>query len=368
MTLQTYFDYTARSDYTRAELRKTADFDLQHRIAIKQRHELIWGTRYRYTANHTSGSFLFSFDPRVQINSTISVFVQDEITLLPERLRLILGLRRDYTADHDLELQPDLRLLWSPRSNQTLWFAVARPIGEPPVGARTAQTRIPPLPGTEAIADASAFLPNPDVEDTRALSFQAGYRGQLFRRITASLEGFYTRHTGMLSPDRGAPFLETDPPPPHRVLPLSFQNSLHGETHGVELSATWQPVSRWKLAGSYTWLHMDLHDTLTGDAGTALTTGSSPQQQAQIRSYLTLPRAWEWDTSLYAVGRLPAMAVPAYVRLDTRLGWRWSERGEISLVGQNLLRSHHPEFGSQAGTILSTESKRSAYAKITWTF
>jgi iron complex outermembrane receptor protein len=113
---------------------------------------------------------------------------------------------------------------------------------------------------------------------------------------------------------------------------------------------------------------MNLFHVLTGSAGAALTVGSNPQHQFQIRSYLNLPRNWEWDTSLYSVGRLPSIGVPAYVRLDTRLGWRLSERAEISLVGQNLLRARHPEFGSLIGTIETAQIKRSGYAKFTWSF
>jgi iron complex outermembrane receptor protein len=114
---------------------------------------------------------------------------------------------------------------------------------------------------------------------------------------------------------------------------------------------------------------MNLRHSLTGDAGAARSIGSSPQHQFQIHSYLSLPRDWEWDVSLYRVGSLPAHGVPAYVRLDTRLGWRLSERGEISLVGQNLLRGRHIEFDPPGGaSIETTQVKRSAHAKFTWTF
>jgi iron complex outermembrane recepter protein len=370
LTLQTYFDYTARLDYTRAELRKTADFDLQHRIAVKSRHELIWGLHFRYTANHTSGSPLaISFNPRVHINNLPSWFVQDEITLLPERLRLVLGLRYDYAGDDHLELlQPDARLLWSPRPNQSLWLAFTQPISDPSFAARSVRFSQTAFAGPGGIPAVVVIMGNPKLDDSQARSFQAGYRRQLGRILTLSAEGFYTRYTGTPSTESGASFLETDPAPAHLVLPLVVQSSVEGETHGLELSTTWQAASRWKLATSYTWLDMSLRHVLTGSAGAALTVGSNPQHQFQIRSYLNLPRRWEWDTSVYSVGRLPSIGVPAYVRLDTRLGWRLAERAEISLVGQNLLRARHSEFGSLISTIETTQIKRSGYAKLTWTF
>ena len=368
LTLQTYFDYTARVDYTRAELRKMADFDLQHRIAIKRRHDLVWGLRYRYTANHTSGSFLVSFDPRVHINNTVSAFVQDEITLVPERLRLVLGVRYDHFDTHDKDFQFDGRLLWSPRSNHSLWVAVSGPVALPSFASKSIRFSQAAFPGQGGTPTVVALMGNPDLGDSHALPFQAGYRGQLNGALALSVEGFYARHTDAVSIDPGAPFLETDPAPAHLVLPLVFQNTLEGERHGLELSATWQAASRWKLTSSYTWLDIHLRHGLTGAAGAAQTIGSSPQHQFQFHSYVNLPRSWEWDTHAYSVGRLPSFAVPAYVRVDTRVGWHWSERAEISLVGQNLFRGRHTEFGSLGASIQTTQVERSAYAKFTWNF
>ena len=37
--------------------------------------------------------------------------------------------------------------------------------------------------------------------------------------------------------------------------------------------------------------------------------------------------------------------VPAYFELNTRLAWQASKRLELSVVGQNLLHDHHPEYG-----------------------
>ena len=368
IVLQTYFDYTARLDFTRADLRKTADFDFQHRIAIRDRHELTWGARYRYTAGHTSGSFLVSFDPRVHINNTVSGFVQDEITLSPERLRLVLGLRQDHDGDEGSEFQADARLLWSPRSNHALWIGVARPISKPSFAARGIRVSQSVFPGPGGTPTVVALLGNPDIEDSSALAFQGGYRGQWAGSLAVSAEGFYTRHRDAVSLELGAPFPENDPPPPHLVLPIIFQNRLNGNTHGVELSATWQATSRWKLTTSYTWLDMNLQHDLTGVAGAAQTIGSSPRHQFQTRSYLNLPRNWEWDTSVYTVGRLPSLGVPAYVRVDTRVGRQLWERAEVSLVGQNLFRSRHSEFGSLGASIETTQIERAGYAKFTWSF
>ena len=70
----------------------------------------------------------------------------------------------------------------------------------------------------------------------------------------------------------------------------------------------------------------------------------SPHGQAQLRSYMDLPGRTELDASVYRVGALAGAGVPAYTRLDVRVGWRASGRVSFSLAGRNLLQARHPEF------------------------
>jgi hypothetical protein len=98
------------------------------------------------------------------------------------------------------------------------------------------------------------------------------------------------------------------------------------------------------------------------------TEGSSPNQQAQLRSNVNLPWHWQWTTSAYFVGRLPAQAIPSYTRLDSNLAWQASERLSLGLVGQDLLRNLHPEYAGPDLTVLPSLIRRSAYARITWRF
>lgn len=74
------------------------------------------------------------------------------------------------------------------------------------------------------------------------------------------------------------------------------------------------------------------------------------------------------DTDLYRVGRLLYQGIPAYTRVDARLGWTFGENLELSFVGQNLLNARHPEFISNEGGTLPTQSKRGGYVKLTWRF
>jgi iron complex outermembrane receptor protein len=67
----------------------------------------------------------------------------------------------------------------------------------------------------------------------------------------------------------------------------------------------------------------------------------------------------EWDVGIRSVDSLPSPAVPSYVSLDTRIGWRVTDSLELSLAGFNLLDDRHPETGLPA---TRREVRRTVYA------
>jgi iron complex outermembrane receptor protein len=369
MTLQTYYDHTDSRDGAFGERRNTGDLDFQHHVAIKSRHDLVWGLGLRHTVDYTSGSFQTSFTPRIDRNTTFSFFVQHELTLVPGRLRFVSGARLTDDNYTGLEIQPDGRLLWTPRANQSFWLAMSRPIGEPSFSSTSVRFLQGVSSGPGGVPVLPAVLGNPALGDVNTFTVQVGYHGQLSRSVSLNTASFYSRYKGVRSGSLGAPFLEIDPMPAHLVVPLYLQDGIRGETHGLELSGTWQVTSRWRLAAGYTLLLMNLRDAATGStASAASTVGTSPQNQFQAHCYVNLPRRWEWDTFVYQTGKLPTDTIPAYTRVDTRVGWSFAERASISLVGQNLSQPRHFEFGPTSGSINTSQVKRSGYAKITWTF
>ena len=60
--------------------------------------------------------------------------------------------------------------------------------------------------------------------------------------------------------------------------------------------------------------------------------------------------------------------VPAYTRLDARLGWHVREGVELSLGLQNLLDNRHPEFNGVDAGVIPSQVRRSIYGKVTWKF
>jgi len=299
-----------------------------------------------------------------------SGFVQDQIGLVRDRLRLNLGMRYEADKIEPPEILPDIRLIWTPTVRQTLWMAVSRAGRTPSRADAGLDVDTTNVPSSSGLATTIEFDGNPNIGDEYLVAFQAGYRAQYGKRLSAELTGYHNRYTSVRGTSQGTPFVETDPGPPHVVLPQIYNNSIAGTTDGVEASSTWQVASPWRVSAGYTWLRMNLHSIQPGDrsADLAANQGTSPAQQFNVRSYLNLPRNIQFDSMLYFVGGLSIFNVPAYTRLDSRIAWRPVEGMELSVTGQNLSQPRHLEFTSANQGILATQVKRSFYGKMTWRY
>jgi iron complex outermembrane receptor protein len=126
-------------------------------------------------------------------------------------------------------------------------------------------------------------------------------------------------------------------------------------------------VTSWRLSGGYTWLAGKFRDSSPGAVGDPTATIlNSPHQEFNIRCYVDLPHGFQMDTAFYYVGNIDQQGVQSYPRLDLRLAWKFRERQELSVVGQNLLSPRHLESPAQNGPFSNSLVKRSVYGK--WTF
>src|SRR5207302_8778383 len=107
LQFQMYYDWEERGLDVFKQNRRTLDFELQYRHPLGQWQDLTWGIGYRYTDNENSKSnFTLAFIPAERVTRIFNVFVQDEITLVKERVRLTLGSKFEYNDYTGLESQP----------------------------------------------------------------------------------------------------------------------------------------------------------------------------------------------------------------------------------------------------------------------
>ena len=367
--LEISYDSYQRDDALR-EQRKTLNVDFQHHILWGARQNILWGLAVRYTSSSSVENLLAYLNPPAATDTLFGSFVQDEIALAPDRLYLTIGTKLEHSYYTGWAAMPSARLSWQVSGHHTLWAALSRPSRTPNESDVAIRTGISGFIGPGGIPALVEIVGNPNFQNEKTMDYEMGYRTSLSNKLSIDFAAFYNNYTDLQTTEPGAPFLESSPAPLHLVFPLTFENLMHGETHGFEISSNWKITNRWSLSPGYAFekIHMHLAPSSQDTTSVLVAEGSSPDHSAQLRSHVDLSHGLEWNTSAYFVNNLSSGNIPAYTRLDTNLDWKWSEKGSFSLVGQNLLQDHHLEFQDSTQSVISTQAKRSVYAKISWRF
>ena len=367
-TLQLYYDRTRRDaeDFF-VEDRNTYDLDWQHRLEIGERQDWVVGAGYRLSTDSIGGSFLTSFDPKERSSQLFSLFAQDSIALVSDRLQLTLGSKFEHNDYTGFEVQPGARLLWTPTEHQSVWASVARAVRTPSRAENDIRLNDRVVPG--APATVYSIFGNGRFDSEKLLAFETGYRIRPHARVTLDAAAFCNLYDDL----RTTEFVGAGPNPSlpgtPTVLRLDLDNKAKGETYGLELTASWQATDWWRLRGTYSFIDMQLHrkdgsnstDSEDGE-------GRTPEHQFSIFSSIDLPWNVRFDTTLRYVDRLPEDNIDSYLALDVRLAWQVSKNVELSIVGQNLLDDRHREFYPVIIPTQSTEIQRSIYGKISIRF
>lgn len=357
MSLQFYYDRTERYALNLEETRDTYDIDFQHRFQLLDNHNLIWGFGYRNTGDNTKGSYGTSFDPQNRSDQLLSAFVQDEITITENLLKLIIGSKFERNNYTGFEYQPSARLLWTPDEDNTVWASFTRAVQTP---AR-AQTDMTLIYNSLEANQGMAFVGTDDLESQVLKAYELGYRTRATEKLILDITGFYNEYDNLYS-------LESTTAIPTTIVTRMYDNKLYGETFGAELSGHYQATENWKLTAGYSFLEMNIHrrDSSASASREKTYEQNSPHNIFHLRSYLDLGGNLEFDTMIYYVDNVPDSDVDNYIRLDARLGWNITEDMKLSLVVQNLLDRNHREFNGTS--VNETNAQRAFYAKFTYKF
>jgi len=368
LQLQVYYDRTNRLEPNFGDLRNTFDVDFLERFHIGSRNHLSWGLGGRASRGHelevTPGLY---FSPAYRTDQLYTAFVEDDVSLIPNRLVLEAGTKLLVTNYTGLEPEPSVRLLWTPSDKQTLWLGATRAVRTPSDAERDFY-----LSGFIGITPTglpyfARFNANPDFQSEKLMGYEAGYRVLVAKKLYVDLAAFFNDYHDLFSEEiTGAPFIESNPPPTHLLLPAQFRNGLLGSTTGGEIAPEWRPYSFFTLRGSYSFLHMVLRKSPTSaDVGTSpIIAGSSPQHQVLVQSSVNLPKRVMFDLDYRYVSALPGIHIADYSTGDARLALTFWHHWEVSAVGRNLLQPSHIEFANDPGPNVAI--KRSFYGKLVW--
>jgi len=368
-TLQVSYDRYQRNDILRGG-RSTLDIDFQHHLSGWARQSIVWGLAYQYSVSNSDGNLAVSLVPAGLKTQLFGSFVQDEIAIVPNRILLTIGTKLEHNYYTGFDLMPSARVAWAPNPHHTLWAAVSKAERTPGETDTAVLANVSAFAGPGGIPVLIRVTGNPHLKDEGLIAYEIGYRTTLRKQLSIDFTAYFNNYNDQYTSEPSAPFLEDPPPPPHLVIPLTYENLMHGETHGVEVAVNWQATHRWTLSPGYAFeeIHMHLAPTSHDTTSVSGAEGSSPDHSAQLRSHLDLSHNLFWDASAYFVGRLTDPSEASYTRVDTQLSWHFSESASVSFVGQNLVRDLHEEFVDATGSARTTLVKRGAYAKVTWQF
>lgn len=373
LSLQLSYEHFERGPIFFKESRDTVDLDFQHTLPYGNRHQIVWGLNYRNVSDDIDGSFTVTVDPAQRNDHTIGGFIQDEVALVTDRLRLTIGSKVEHNNYTRVEFQPGVRLAWTPNPSSTWWGAVSRAVRVPSRFNHDGKINTTfagfPVPNLVALSG------NDSSVSEELIAYEFGYRNRVNDRIQIDAALFFNVYDELISSRSGVPACQPSGTPPpcfipgdtHFEIPVFFDNNQDGETYGVELAADWQVRDWWQLKAAYTYLRMNLNTE-----GAAVINvpeeGLSPKHQLSARSTFLFSNHVELDFWLRYVDELPTLDIASYVTLDANIVWKLQPKFELSLVGRNLLDRRHPEFVTTQSFVPPSEIERSVYAQLRWAF
>jgi iron complex outermembrane receptor protein len=349
---------------------RSLDFDFQNHLPPFWRNDVNWGMGYRLATDHIGGNPL-PFVHNHHRDSLYSIFFEDDYSLLPNKLVVAGGFKLQHNSYSKYEIQPDLRLLWTPDDRHSVWAAASRAVRTPSVQDLDLNMiqQMPPEDGmpTEAIVSG-----NPNFHSEVLRAYEAGYRQQVGKDISLDLAGFVNVYSGLRHSVAETPYVVMSPTPT-LFVPIVYENGLGAHSRGIEAALSWTPVHDLRIQASYSWANArvwitDGHPTVIGDSW------SNPTNTISLRGNWAFAHQWNLYTSLYTVSKLESASatvtypVKQYERLDMQVSYNALKLLQFSAGGDNLLQAHHPEFDPNDGYSSRSQIPRSGFVKVVWSF
>jgi iron complex outermembrane receptor protein len=246
-------------------------------------------------------------------------------------------MRLDYNSYRKLEVQPSFRLLFTPDSKQSAWFAVSRAVRTPSrldkdIVISQGSVEAGPLSVPVELLGNQNF--HPEVEN----SVEAGYRFQAGQRWSVDASVFWSYYTQLRLLQTSGPVFDFAGPVPGAYEDLYIGNGGAGRSYGGEIWGTIQMREHWRLIPSYSYLN-EARWMPPATAALQYAWDGTPAQvphQVLLRSQHDLSRNIRFDLMARARSHDDALNLPGVVLIDARLAWRPTRSGEASFTVQDL--------------------------------
>ncbi|MCB0321977.1 MAG: TonB-dependent receptor [Bdellovibrionales bacterium] len=368
VSVQSAYQRSRRDELVSDQRVDQVDTDLRYQFQPFTVHQVTLGAGYRFISDEFDGGQGLQISPSHRSLSVTNVYFHDRVTIVPDRLALILGAKIEHNTYTHEEVQPSVRSIWSLNQNHHLWAAFSRAVRTPSRVDRDLSADFLSLPASDGESTVIArVLGNSGIEAENLNAYELGYRGVVGGALDVDIATFYFDYSDLVTIEPEATFVSTEEELPVIISPFRFDNRGKGESIGAEIAVGFDLTHRWRIYGTYSYVNLDFdREAGSNDPFFGRIEGLTPEHQWTIRSYLGLLDDVEGAAFLRYVDRLPSANVDAYEELDLRLAWQVNSKWSVSLNGQNLLHDRHQEFEEGFLSPVGTELPRSVYAAITY--
>ncbi|MGL5837525.1 MAG: TonB-dependent receptor plug domain-containing protein [Sphingorhabdus sp.] len=354
-SLQAYYDIIKRTEIGTVPLvRKQADLDFGMRWRINSTHEINAGIAGRLVDDKAESTRSISLGPMKNKDRWISGYIQDDISLFADRLRLTLGTKIEESNFIGFEFQPSAKLFYRPSDSVALWAGVSRAIRTPSRFERDADINLlVDLPGSPLnplpLPIYTRISGQPDAKPERLTAYEAGLRAQLDASWSINIAGYFNTYEDLstIDPVAVTPIFVTPIPFPVGLqADAEFMNNGRAETWGGEVLIKGNVTPWWKTELAYSHFNYRLNrDPMTGVSPNLLfPLSGSPRNSASITNDMDFGEQISLRSQLRYVGELYGGLVPDYFSLDGRLSYQIANNVELSIIGENLLKKRRLEF------------------------
>ena len=285
-----------------------------------------YGAAWRYAAS--ASSYLYGANS-LQTNRTVRGFLHQSIRVLPT-VSIMGGMNHETANAGGYHKDYQAAVLWSPTEAHSLRLSYSRANTKPQILHRSAD-----------FYASSGFVHiagNPELKPSPLTSYEAGWRGLfLDRALTLELTGFYTEIRDHLNLDSTAG---------PAAVNYTYDNTNTVILRGLEASVRWRTGPGRSLYANYT------EETVADQDAHAIYLNTTPRHKVNLGADWALPlnlrvsmnAGWKDAYMADSTSGAAQEAVPAFWRLDARLGWSPAAWLELFVAGQNLERPYRREF------------------------
>jgi iron complex outermembrane receptor protein len=350
LSAQFYYDDKYRESFQGISDREAVDLDVVHRVRAGSNNWITWGLNTRYSENGSYTAPGLAFNPADRSLLFAGMFLDGDIELVPQRWRTTAGVKLEYNSFTQWEVLPNVRLTYTPSSQQTFWSSVTRGLRMPSITDHDATTALTRL----------VSYPNPELPPEKLNAFEVGWRAQWLTQLTSDVSLFEHRYTSLRTRDSAFDA-------PMNMLVVTRNDGMSGRAHGVEATLAWNPETTWRVQASYGYTHLDFElEDGSRDVAALREAGDSPRHQVRLAGFVSIFNNHEFSLQARYVDDLPSLAVDEYVEADAQWTWSLPRSIELSVTGRNLLHSSHVEFRPSSSLPLGSDVERSGHLTLRW--